>query len=132
MPDDIDNATYISFTSYKRNGDPVALPVWVVPFEGGYAFTTEAEAYKVKRVLRNPRITVAVSDVRGRVRDGATVHEGVAEVLTGDDARRVQRAISSKYRVGSALIGVLGALRRVVSRGRRDAADAAIKFTLDR
>ena len=41
MSADLDNAKYVSFTSYKKDGTTVSLPVWVVPFEGGYAFTTD-------------------------------------------------------------------------------------------
>ena len=132
MSTDIDNAKYISFTSYKRDGTAVSLPVWVVPFEGGHAFTTDAEAWKVKRVRRDPRVAVSVCDIRGKVAEGATVHEGTAEVLLGDDARRVLAAISRKYRIGSALIAALGAVRGLFSRDARNAEDAAIKFVIGR
>ena len=60
MPADLDAAKYVSFTTYKKDGNAVSLPVWVVPFEGGYAFTTDHDAFKVKRVRRDPRATLAV------------------------------------------------------------------------
>ena len=71
MAAELDRAKYISFSSFKRNGDAVALPVWVVPFEGGYAFTTEESSYKVKRIRNNPKVTVQASTFRGKVLSGS-------------------------------------------------------------
>jgi PPOX class probable F420-dependent enzyme len=129
MPADIDRAKYISFTSFKRNGDAVALPVWVVPFEGGYAFTTDGPSFKVKRVRSNPAVTVQVCSFRGKVAPGAATHSGTAEVLEGDEVAAVRRAIKRKYRVVYAFAIApqewLAKLRRKESTG-----SVAIKITL--
>lgn len=128
MPADLDAAKYVSFVSSKKDGTPAATAVWLVPFEGGYAFTTDADAWKVKRVRRNPDVTVAVSDVRGRVAAGATVHKGRAEVLDTDAVRRVDRAIRNKYRVAYTLmIAPSNLVQRL--RGNRTGT-GAIKVTL--
>jgi len=99
MVTEIERAKYISFTSYKRNGDPVSLPVWVVPFGGGYAFTTERSTYKVKRVRNNPSVTVQACTFRGKVLPSSTAYEGTAEVLEGVAAQEVRTAVKRKYRV---------------------------------
>lgn len=99
MTTELDRAKYISFTSYKRNGDAVSLPVWVAPFEGGYAFTTDGPSYKVKRVRNNPAVTAQVCNVRGKVTPGATVYQGTAEVLEGDKVAAVRDVIKRKYRI---------------------------------
>ena len=96
MPADIDRAKYISFTSYKRDGDAVSLPVWVVPFEGGYAFTTDGPSFKVKRVRNNRAVTMEVCSLRGKVAPGATVHHGSAEVLEGEPVAAVRKAVKRK------------------------------------
>jgi PPOX class probable F420-dependent enzyme len=128
MPADLDAAKYVSFVSSKKDGSPAATAVWIVPFEGGYAFTTDADAWKVKRVRRNPEVTLAVSDVRGRVARGAVVHHGTAEVLEPDTVRRVDRAIRTKYRVAYTLmIAPSNLVQRL--RGRRNGT-GAIKVTL--
>jgi PPOX class probable F420-dependent enzyme len=125
---DLDKAKYVSFVSMKKDGTPAATAVWVVPFEGGYAFTTDADAWKVKRVRRNPAVTLTVSDVRGRVAAGAVVHSGSAEVLEGEAVRRVDRAIRRKYRMGYTLLIAPSNLWQRL-RGKRQGT-GAIKVTI--
>ncbi|MFZ9627934.1 MAG: PPOX class F420-dependent oxidoreductase [Ilumatobacteraceae bacterium] len=128
MTADLDAAKYMSFTSTKRDGTAVPTAVWLVPFEGGYAFTTDADAWKVKRVRNNPDVTVAVSDIRGRVAPGTPVHRGRAEVLDAAAADRVQAAIRRKYRIAYTLMIAPGILWQRL-RGSRTAT-GAIKVTL--
>ena len=129
MPADLDKAKYVSFVSMKKDGTPAATAVWLVPFEGGYAFTTDADAWKVKRVRRNPEVTLAVSDMRGRVAAGATVHRGRAEVLEADAVRRVDRAIRRKYWFGyTVLIAPSNLWQRL--RGKRQGT-GAIKVVVE-
>ena len=99
MTSELDRAKYISFTSYKHNGDAVSLPVWVAPFEGGYAFTSDADAFKVKRVRNNTAVTVQVCSLRGKPAQGSVVFSGTAEVLEGEAAQRVRAVIRRKYRI---------------------------------
>ncbi|MEY3588667.1 MAG: hypothetical protein RJA47_1263, partial [Actinomycetota bacterium] len=85
MSSELDAAKYVSFTSYKKDGTPVSLPVWVVPFNGGYAFTTDSNSYKIKRIKNDARATLRVCDIRGKVTDGASVYSGAAVVLGAGD-----------------------------------------------
>lgn len=123
MPADLDTAKYVSFVSMKKDGTPAATAVWLVPFEGGYAFTTDADAWKVKRVRRNPAVTLAVSDMRGKVAAGAVVHSGTAEVLEADAVGRVERAIRRKYWFGYTVLIVPSNLWQRL-RGKREATGA--------
>lgn len=93
----LDDAKYISFITYKKDGTAVPTPVWVVPFEGGYAFTTEVTSYKVKRVRNNPAAAAVACSMRGKVRPDATEYQGTAEVLDEATAARVDRLIKRKY-----------------------------------
>jgi len=129
MPADIDRAKYISFTSYKRDGDAVSLPVWVVPFEGGYAFTTDGPSFKVKRVRNNPAVTMEVCSLRGKVAPGATVHHGSAEVLEGEPVAAVRKAVKRKYRLVYALAIAPQELWAKL-RHKTDNGTVAIKVTL--
>lgn len=129
MPADIDSAKYVSFTSYKKDGTPVSLPVWIVPFEGGYAFTTGLTTHKVNRIKRDARASLAVSNFKGVVPSSATTHEGAAVLLTGDDAARVKALIAKKYRVGMLMLNLRENVQKL--RGKpEDIATAAIKVTL--
>ena len=129
MPADLDAAKYVSFTTYKKDGNPVSLPVWVVPFEGGYAFTTDHDAFKVKRVRRDPRATLAVSTFKGLVAADATVHQGTAVVLDGPDSQRVAGLVRKKYWFMYLAIIAQSWLRRMLGKDSH-AADTAIKVTL--
>jgi PPOX class probable F420-dependent enzyme len=52
--------------SYKRDGNPVAQPVWP-GYEGDKVFIwTEVEAYKAKRIRRNPETLIAPCNFRGK------------------------------------------------------------------
>ena len=129
MPTDLDAAKYVSFTTYKKDGNPVSLPVWVVPFEGGYAFTTDHDAFKVKRVRRDSRATLAVCTFKGQVAPDAIVHIGTAVVLDGPDSKRVAALVRKKYSVMYLAIIAQSAVRRLFGKGSH-AADTAIKVTL--
>ena len=129
MPADLDAAKYVSFTTYKKDGNPVSLPVWVVPFEGGYAFTTDHDAFKVKRVRRDSRATLAVCTFKGLVASDATVHAGTAVLLDASDSKRVAALVRKKYSVMYLAIIAQSAFRRLFGKAS-NAADLAIKVTL--
>ena len=108
---------YVSFTTFRKNGDPVPTPVWIVPLDGGKAgFTTEATSGKVKRLRNSSRVTLQASDGRGRVKTDQPLIEATATVVTGPDAEPVAAAIRSKYGVLVPLTDALYAVRRFVTR----------------
>lgn len=86
---------YVSLTTYRKDGTPVATPVWLVGYENDVAIWTGAKTGKVKRLNRNPAVTVAPCTVRGRV-TGEPV-AGRARRLSTEDNRRVQALIRRKY-----------------------------------
>ena len=131
MTADIDSAKYVSFTTYRKDGSPVSTPVWVVPFEGGYAFTTDSRSHKIKRLANDARATVTVCDMRGRVKDGATVHHGAAVLLDADATKRVAELVKAKYRLGWAMLGVMSTVKKLTGKGSTATAEAAIKITIN-
>jgi uncharacterized protein len=71
---------YVSLTTFRRTGVPVATPVWAAPIshrpEGAtgaegevlaLVVWTRADSGKVKRLRHTSRVTVAPCDVRGRL-----------------------------------------------------------------
>lgn len=95
---DIDDAKYISFTTFKRDGTRKAVPVWITGTDGSYLFTTGADAWKTKRLGNDPRVEVQVCDMRGRVAPEATVHRGTAEVLADESSvAAAKQALADKY-----------------------------------
>ena len=131
MTTDLDTAKYIAFVSYRKDGSPVSTPVWVVPYGEGYAFTTDANSWKVRRVLSNPQVTIQASNVRGRAKRGAPVHSGRAEVLDADGVAEVRHLIRSKYRIMYKLLIERSDRKAAQREGSSTAGTAAIKVMLE-
>ena len=80
---DLDGARYVALTTFKKDGTPIATPVWITGSNGIYAFTTGDNAWKSKRLNNNPEVTVQVSDFRGRVKPNTRVYTGTGRVDPG-------------------------------------------------
>ena len=120
---------YVSFTTFRRDGTPVATPVWIASLGGNEAgFTTDLDSGKVKRLRNNTAVTLRPCDARGRVAADAPTVEAIAAVVTGADTRRVRVAIRGKYPFLGNLLGLGAAVSRLVRRSA--ASDAAIVVTL--
>jgi len=61
------NQKYLNLESVKRDGTPVQTPVWFAEEHGVLYVYTLANAGKVKRIRRNPRIRIAPCTMRGKV-----------------------------------------------------------------
>lgn len=93
---------YLRIDSYKRDGTAVGTPVWFVREEGRLLVQTDAGSYKVKRIRRNPSVTVALCSARGRPRgDAVAAH---AELLPDSENLRVEHLLQRKYRVDLILL----------------------------
>ncbi|MFI6298908.1 PPOX class F420-dependent oxidoreductase [Nonomuraea sp. NPDC050790] len=103
---------YVSVTSYKRDGTPVATPVWCARDGEAVVIWTVADSWKVKRIRANPRVSVAPCDLRGRVSGPAV--EGKAEILSAGETERVRAMLRRKY-------GLIGRITLLGSRLRRGA-----------
>jgi PPOX class probable F420-dependent enzyme len=113
--DALTRARYISLTTYRKDGTPVATPVWHVVDDGLLYVWTEAGSWKVKRLRRNPRVSVVACDIRGRVAPGAPVAEGTARLLDAAGTEKVRRLLGRKYvlaRVGDWTATLTGRRRR--------------------
>jgi PPOX class probable F420-dependent enzyme len=58
---------YLNLESVKRDGTPVRTPVWFAEEQGVLYVYTLANAGKVKRIRRHPRIRLAPCTMRGTV-----------------------------------------------------------------
>ena len=87
---------YISLTTFKRDGGTASTPVWVVSDDGRRLLVwTGANTWKVKRIRRDPRVRVAASDRRGKVR--GEPFDAIARLLGPDAAALVQPLLREKY-----------------------------------
>ncbi|GAA3219047.1 PPOX class F420-dependent oxidoreductase [Dactylosporangium siamense] len=95
-----------SFTTFRKDGRPVATAVWLAIDDGQVVIVTEPGSGKVKRLRNSGRVLLAPSDIRGRVPAGAPSFEGTARLVEDPEGiARIRAAIARRY--VSARIGYL-------------------------
>ncbi|MET9532729.1 MULTISPECIES: PPOX class F420-dependent oxidoreductase [unclassified Streptomyces] len=114
--DALGRSKYVSLTTFRKDGTPVATPVWAARDGGELFIWTRTDSWKVKRLRRDGRVRVAVCDVRGRVAEDAPSMEGVGRLLDEADTRRVRRLLRAKYTWQFVLVDVPGAIIRLGKR----------------
>ncbi|MGA5275743.1 PPOX class F420-dependent oxidoreductase [Streptomyces cellulosae] len=101
---------YLLLTSYRKNGTPVAAPVWVVRDGDALGVWTAADSWKVKRIRARGDVLVGPCDLRGNP-TGDQV-PATAEICDADTTARYRQLIARKY-------GLMGRLTLLGSRLRR-------------
>jgi PPOX class probable F420-dependent enzyme len=86
---------YLNLESYKRDGTPVQTPVWFAEEQDVLYVYTLANAGKVKRIRRNPRIRLAPCTMRGTV-IGSWV-EAEATIVDATTAAHGHALLRQKY-----------------------------------
>ncbi|MEU7292676.1 PPOX class F420-dependent oxidoreductase [Streptomyces exfoliatus] len=97
MPEELRRGRYVSLTTYRKNGTGVATPVWYAVDGAELYAWTRTDSWKVKRLRNDPRVAVALCDLRGNVADGAEQVTGEGRLVEGEELRRIRRLLSRKY-----------------------------------
>ena len=89
---------YLSLTTFRKSGERVSTPMWVVRDGDALVMFTPEASGKVKRLRNSPRVELRPCNRLGRVKDGVEPVAGVAEVLTDEDSlERASGMIRRKY-----------------------------------
>ncbi|WP_406390940.1 PPOX class F420-dependent oxidoreductase [Streptomyces sp. NBC_00887] len=94
---DFARSEYVSLTTYRKDGTPVATPVWAAADGDVLYVWTRSDSWKVKRLRNDPRVVVTVCDVRGRIAEGAPSADGTARLLDGTEMAGVRKLLARKY-----------------------------------
>ena len=86
---------YLSLTTFRRDGTPVATPVWVMRIDRQLYVITSANSGKVKRLRNNTDVLIAACDVRGQV--SGPEFPGVAALLDDNETQMVEGLLLRKY-----------------------------------
>jgi PPOX class probable F420-dependent enzyme len=97
VPAEIVASKQISLTTFRKDGTPVATAVWHVTTGNTLTTVSAADAWKVKRLRRNPNVEVVACDLRGRVRPGAQPLKGTAVLLPPEETENARRLLESRY-----------------------------------
>ncbi len=111
----IEGEAYVSLTTFRRDGQGVATPVWFAKEGETLYIFTGTTAGKVKRLRRQPRVTVAPCTMRGAVTGPTLV--GTARIL--DDPAEIARAkaaIRRRYGVQYRLLSFFSRLSGLFDR----------------
>jgi PPOX class probable F420-dependent enzyme len=130
MTHPIASEKYVAFTTFRKDGSPKAVPVWIVDVgDGNVGLITSSRTWKAKRLTSNPSVLLQNCDSRGQVADGSTVYKGTGVAHAGDEYERVNSLIHKKYGFTANLMNAMYAILRLVGKGYKS--DIAILITLD-
>src|SRR6476469_7296292 len=126
-------AKYVQLTTFRRNGTPVATPVWVAPAADGsehLVVITVDDTGKTKRLGHTSRVELRPCDMRGRVADGAPTYRGEGAVVRDAAAVAAVRAgVVAKYGLPAHFSDLVDVVTSRV--GIRRAARAGIVLTVE-
>ncbi len=91
----VEGRKYISLTTFRKSGKPVATPVWFVEKEGKICVWTQSNSGKMKRLRHNLKVTLAPCTIGGKV-IGPTV-EGIARLVSPQEKEEVRLLLLAKY-----------------------------------
>ncbi|MBZ5680733.1 MAG: PPOX class F420-dependent oxidoreductase [Acidobacteriia bacterium] len=95
IPPAIRGQKYISLTTFRKTGTPVATPVWFSDEGNKLYVMTASRLGKYKRVRNNPQVRVAPCDIRGRVT--GPEFAAVARILPPEEHQHARQTINRKY-----------------------------------
>ncbi len=128
---DLASERYVSLTTYKSDGTPKPLPVWIAGLpDGRIAFTTSVESWKAKRITHNPKVKMQACDQRGNVAAGAAEYTGRAVVVQGAEFTQVQGLIKTKYGVWVTVVKAVLSVRGLFDK-KETQSNSAVIITLD-
>jgi uncharacterized protein len=110
---------YMSLTTFRRDGTPVATPVWVTPYgQESVALWTSSGSGKAKRLAHTQRVTVQPSDARGRVKPGTEPIDATARLVEGEELEQIRREVKAKYGFQTKITKALGTIWGIL-KGKR-------------
>ncbi len=128
---DLASERYISLTTYKSDGTPKPLPVWICGLpDGRIGFTTSIESWKAKRITANPKVKMQVCDQRGNVAPGAAEYAGSAVIVQGEEFIETQTLIKAKYGVWVTVVQAVLTVRGLFEK-KEVQSNSAVIITLD-
>lgn len=108
---------FVSLVTYKRDGTPVGSAMWIASDGDDLVAWTPSDAWKVKRVRRDPRVVVIRSGRMGKVDPVDPELLGTAVVEESPTAvADVEQLIRRKYGLQ---FHVITTIEAILARGRK-------------
>ncbi|MCC6805324.1 MAG: PPOX class F420-dependent oxidoreductase [Anaerolineae bacterium] len=86
---------YLALTTFRRNGAPVATPVWFAQEDQRLYIMTGADTGKVRRIRNNAQVEVAPCTISGGLLGPSL--EAMARLLHDDEKVHANQVLNRKY-----------------------------------
>lgn len=121
---------YLLLTTYRRDGTPVATPVWSADLGDGKAgFWTSSGSGKAKRLAHTADVLVQPCNGRGKVNEGTEPVEATAVLVQGSEMDEIRERITAKYGFMTKVTKFLGSIAGIVKRNRIPYGDRGVIIT---
>ena len=107
--DDVSKAQYVLLTTFTKDGRPKPTPIWIARDGERALVITEKNSWKVTRIRNTPRVTLAICDMKGKVKSDTV--EAVAAVLPESETEAVYQAINQRYGIVGRIFNFFSKLR---------------------
>ena len=94
----ISNST-ISLTTYKKSGDEVHTPVWVVNIDERGFVRTSMKAGKLKRIRNNSNVIIASCTSRGKINGDKVLAKAVVIEPRNGEYKMINKKFRNKYKL---------------------------------
>ena len=123
---------FVSVTTYRKSGTPVATATWITPLTGGeLGFWTSSASGKAKRLRNNPQVSLQPCDQRGRPKPGSNPVTGTAVLVqSGPQHEAIQRQIKAKYGVMVPISRLFNTIGHI-GKGKCPYGDLGVVITVD-
>lgn len=106
---EVSQAQYVLLTTFTKDGRPKPTPIWIARDGDRALVITEKNSWKVKRIRNTPRVTLAICDMKGKVKSDTV--EAVATVLDESQTESVYQAINQRYGIVGRIFNFFSKLR---------------------
>jgi PPOX class probable F420-dependent enzyme len=121
---------FVSLTTFRRTGEPVSTPVWVVRDGDALVVYTLADSGKVERIRRTAHVELRACDRRGRVAAGTPVVPATAVVdESAETVDLTERLLKAKYGWEFGGIRLLQRAERIARRASTPRTRAVLRLT---
>lgn len=106
---DLQNPTYIALETFKKSGEGVNTPVWVIEQNDKFRVWTPADSWKVKRIRNNSHVRVATSDSQGKP-TGEWLDARATVIDDPAEEQNMRKMLAKKYGLFYRMIAIYYAL----------------------
>lgn len=95
---------YCLLTTYRKDGTPVPTPMWFAVKDETVYMYTKGGAAKVRRMRREPKVTIGACDANGR--GTGPQWDGLGQVLDNqsEEAKQAEVLLSERYGIKRRLL----------------------------